>query len=85
MLITREYFLPSDLSGAFDKRMHVFVFVAGPYNETGRLRTHHRRKHVWSMCGYGHKSMVCGHRSHQVERWCRLSGAKPRITVDCNV
>ena len=63
------------------KTMHVFVFAAGPYRENNRLHTHHKRKHVWSMCEAGRKTLVGAKRSKQIEKFCKQVGAKLDVSI----
>lgn len=91
MLITKHYAVGHAFSAVHysngvtrcepTKTMHIFVYVAGPYRENCKLHTFHKRKHVWSMCEAGRKTLCCAKRSKQIEKFCRQVGAKPEVTV----
>ena len=63
------------------KTLHVFVYAAGPYNETVKLRAFHKCKRCWSACEAGRETVVSGKRTKQIEAWLKLIGAKSEVTV----
>ena len=91
MLITKYYAIGHEYAYASysggvtrwvpTKTMHIFCYVAGPYRENRKLHTYHKRKHVWSMCEDGRKTLCCAKRSRQIEKFCKQVGAKRELTV----
>ena len=80
--LTRTYTIPGvlHLDDIPDTPIqHVFVFIYYPYHETHKLKQYQKRRRAWSL-GYNGYCIACGkHRTHQVERWCRLSGFKCKV------
>ena len=56
--------------------MHIFIFVALPYREDHKLHSYHKRRRVWSYFANNTRPKAGVKRTRQIERWCRLSGAK---------
>lgn len=89
-LITKHYAVGHDYvytwyvdgTPAYEPRkvMHVFVYVAGPYNTNNKLHTFHKCKRCWSMCEEGRKTLVSAKRTKQIEKICKQLGVKPEIT-----
>lgn len=74
-MLNREYTVK--LNGTIT---HVNIFIAPPYRETHRLHNYIKRRRVWMMTEM-YRTTRCGfRRTRQIERWCRLAGAKRRVT-----
>jgi len=55
---------------------NVFIFIITPYNDTNKLHAYHKRRRLWAVAGPNYKSKAGTKRTRQIERWCRMTGAK---------
>ena len=55
---------------------NVFIFIPKPYRDDHKLKAFHKRRRVWAVSGWGRKTTAGSKRTRQIERWCKLIGAK---------
>lgn len=56
--------------------LNVFIFIPNPYRDEHKLKAYHKRRRVWAVSGFGRKTAAGHKRTWQIERWCKLIGAK---------
>jgi len=55
---------------------NVFIFITPPHRATNGLRAYHKRRRLWAAAGLSCKTKAGTKRTCQIERWCRMIGAK---------